>query len=57
MPTYNIKSSASLNHIIFSYPDSAINDKLESHRMHKFAMRTTPQLFRVFSCLFFNARR
>jgi hypothetical protein len=36
MLTYNIKSSASLNNITFSYPNSAVNDKLESYKMHNF---------------------
>ncbi len=31
MPAYNIKSSAILNHITFSYRRSAINGKLKSH--------------------------
>ena len=56
MPTYNIKSSASLNHIIFSYPDSAINDKIEATEC-TILPRDNTQLFPVFRCLFFNARR
>jgi len=42
MLTYNIKSSATLNHIAFNYLHSTINDKLKNHRMHNYFVDNDP---------------